>query len=100
MWTYHDLWYSPYMDPTDRYIITLGERGRLVLPAQLRHRLGLHPGDRLIVTVDAQGDLRVVSAREQARRLCGIYQDLARGRSLADELIAERREEARREDAR
>ena len=88
------------MDHSERYIITLGERGRLVLPAPLRRRLDLHPGDRLIVTVVAQGDLRVVSAREQAGRLCGIYQDLAPGRSLADELIAERREEARREDAR
>jgi hypothetical protein len=29
----------------------------------------LHPGDRLIVTVDAEGGFRVVSAREQAQRL-------------------------------
>ena len=88
------------MDHSEHYIITLGERGRLVLLAPLRRRLDLHPGDRLIVTVEAQNELRVVSAREQARRLCSIYQDLAPGRSLADELIAERREEARREDAR
>ena len=87
------------MDHSERYIITLGERGRLVLPAPVRRRLDLHPGDRLIVTVEAQGDLRIVSAREQARHLFGIYHDLAPGRSLADELITERREEARREDA-
>lgn len=45
------------------------------------------------------------SAKELARRraalreIQGLYKDLAPGRSLADELIAERREEARREDA-
>ncbi len=87
------------MKRTDRYSIALGERGRLVLPARLRQRLDLHPGDRLILTVDTEDGFRVVSAREQARRLCGLYRDLAPGRSLAEELIAERKEEARREEA-
>ncbi|HEX2171700.1 MAG TPA: AbrB/MazE/SpoVT family DNA-binding domain-containing protein, partial [Dehalococcoidia bacterium] len=71
----------------------------LVLPTRLRQRLDLRPGDRLIVTVDAEGGFRVVSARLLARRLRGPYRDLAPGRSLADELIAERREEAQREAA-
>lgn len=87
------------MNHTERYTITLGERGRLVLPARPRQRLDLQPGDRLLVTLDAEGSFRVVSAREQARRLRGRYRDLTPGRSLADELIAERREEARREAA-
>jgi AbrB family looped-hinge helix DNA binding protein len=87
------------MTHIERYAVTLGERGRLVLPAQLRRRLDLHPGDRLILTVEPEGGFRVVTARAQARRLLGLYRDLAPGRSLAGELIAERREEARREDA-
>jgi len=86
------------MDHTESYTVALGDRGRLVLPARLRHRLDLHPGDRLIVTVDAEGDVRLVSARELAGRLWGLYSHVAPGRSLADELIAERQEEARRED--
>lgn len=92
------MWYHLGMSSTERYTITLGERGRLVLPARLRQRLELQPGDRLIITTDAEGGLRAVSAREQAERLHGLYRDLAPGRSLVDELIAERREEARRED--
>jgi AbrB family looped-hinge helix DNA binding protein len=87
------------MDVAERYTIALGQRGRLVLPARLRRRLDLHPGDRLIITIDAEGGVRIVSAREQARRLYGLYRDLAPGRSLAEELIAERREETRREAA-
>ena len=87
------------MNHSGHYTITLSDRGRLVLPARLRQRLDLQPGDRLIVTVEPDGGFRVVSARELARRLWGLYRDLAPGRSLADELIAERREEARREDA-
>jgi len=86
------------MDHSENYAITLGDRGRLVLPSQLRRRLNLQTGDRLIVTVDDEGGFRVVPARELARRLLGLYRDFAPGVSLADELIAERREEARRED--
>lgn len=88
------------MAHTERYSVALGERGRLVLPAPLRRRLDLHPGDRLIVSVDADGEVRLASSRELARRLEGMYRDLAPGRSFADELIAERRAEAVREDAR
>ena len=40
----------------------------------------------------------MVTARAQARRLPGLYRDLAPGHFLARELITERREEARRED--
>jgi AbrB family looped-hinge helix DNA binding protein len=86
------------MDGSDRFTVAMGERGRLVLPARLRQRLGLQPGDRLIVTVEADGGFRVVSARDLARRARGLFRDAAPGRSLVDELIAERREAARRED--
>ena len=87
------------VDHTERYTVTLGERGRLVLPAKLRRRLDLRPGDRLLIAREAGGRFTVISARAAARRLCGLYRELAPGRSLADELIAERREDARRESA-
>lgn len=83
--------------PPDHFVAPLGDRGRVVLPSALRRQLGLRQGDRLIFIPDDQGGFRVVSAREQARRLFGVFRDLAPGRSLVDELIAERREEARRE---
>jgi AbrB family looped-hinge helix DNA binding protein len=86
--------------PTAHYSVTIGERGRIVLPAQLREELGLRPGERLIITADPEGGFRAISARERARQLFGLYRDLAPGRSLADELIAERRAEASREDTR
>jgi AbrB family looped-hinge helix DNA binding protein len=85
------------MGATEKYALVLGERGRLVLPAPLRRRLDLHTGDRLIASFDAAGEIRLLPARDLARRLCGLYRDLAPGRSLADELIAERRAEAARE---
>jgi AbrB family looped-hinge helix DNA binding protein len=97
--TVADSWYASDMDRFESYSTTLGDRGRLVLPSKLRQRLDLHPGDRLVIVVDDEGGFRVISAREVAQRVRGMYRDLTPGRSLADELIAERREEARREDA-
>ena len=86
------------MSHANLYTIALGERGRLVLPAQLRQRLDLRPGDRLIATVDGEGGIRMVPARDLARQLRGLYAERAPDRSLVDELIAERREEATREE--
>lgn len=82
----------------ETYTLTVGDRGRLVLPAPVRKELGLKKGDRVSLKVGADGEMRLISLREVARRFRGAYAHLAPGRSLVDELIAERREEARRED--
>jgi bifunctional DNA-binding transcriptional regulator/antitoxin component of YhaV-PrlF toxin-antitoxin module len=66
----------------------------------VRQRLELKEGDRLLLTVEPDGALRLVSAREVARQTRGLLQRMApdlEGRHLADELIAERRAEAARE---
>jgi AbrB family looped-hinge helix DNA binding protein len=77
--------------------IHLGAKGRLVLPAPVRKQLELEEGDRLVLTIEADGRLSVVSFKEQARKCRGLLREAAPGRSLADELIAERRVEAARE---
>jgi AbrB family looped-hinge helix DNA binding protein len=83
--------------PPEQYTIRAGERGRLVLPASLRKRIGLQEGDRLVVRVEPDNSLRLVSLTDQIRRLQGIFKDIAPGVSLAEELIQERRAEAQRE---
>lgn len=77
--------------------MTLGARGRVVLPSSVRRRLDLRDGDRLVLTVEPDGILRLTSLRRQAERLQGVYRHVAPGVRLADELIRERREEAARE---
>ncbi len=76
--------------------VQLGAQGRLVIPAKLRKALGLKPGDRLIAR---QEDDRLVLEKAGAveRRLRALFAHIPPDVSLADELIAERREEARRE---
>lgn len=84
-------------DRQDQYALHLGARGRLILPAPVRKRLGLKEGDRLVLTLEPDGTLRLASLREQVRKLRGLLKDLAPGRSLVDELIRDRRGEAARE---
>jgi AbrB family looped-hinge helix DNA binding protein len=81
------------------YQVQLGDRGRLVLPAGLRRRLKLRQGDELLVTLQADGSLRLASARQVVRETRGLYRARTGKRSLVDELIAERRKEAGRENA-
>src|SRR5690242_16137247 len=84
----------------EQYSLILGARGRLVLPAPVRARLGMKAGDRLVLTEDADGTLRLMSQHAQVERLEGAYRHLANhsgGASLVDELIAERHAEAERE---
>lgn len=76
---------------------TIGEGGRIVIPAEYRKALGLKVGE--VVMLGVVGDeLRVVSLHEAIRRdQEWVRSLLPPGRSLVDELIAERRREAARE---
>lgn len=77
--------------------VRLGARGRLVLPAAIRERLAIGEGDKLVLTVEDGRTIRITSLRDLAEQMQGILKDAASGRSLVDELIAERRKEARNE---
>lgn len=85
----------------NRFSLVVGDRGRVVLPAGARRSMGLGEGDRLILTVEKDGSARLVSARVAAREAKGILKDLLPGLatqiSLADELISDRRAEAKAE---
>lgn len=81
----------------EHHTLQLGNQGRIVLPAEVGHRLGLKQRDRLILSVEADGTLLLQGARTLAQRLQGMFADLAPGVDLADELLSDRRAEARQE---
>ena len=80
------------------YGAQMTERGRLVLPVALRRRLGLKSGERLTLTIDADGSLRMSRRIDLIRQLKGSWGPSTPGRSPVDDLLAERRREARRDD--
>ena len=71
------------------YSVVMGDRGRLVVPAELRERLNLIPGTPLVLFETSAGV--VLTTREQLKAL--VRQRLA-DRDLVGELLAERRREA------
>jgi AbrB family looped-hinge helix DNA binding protein len=72
----------------------MGDRGRLVIPAELRDRAGLTEGTALILLETPNGLVLLTRPQLQDR----VRAELA-GLDLVDELLAERRTAAAVEDA-
>lgn len=75
------------------YTVVMGDRGRIVVPADVRKRAGLAQGDTLTL-LESSGGL-VLCKREQL--LARVRSDL-RGLDLVTELLMDRRRAAHRED--
>jgi AbrB family looped-hinge helix DNA binding protein len=76
------------------YQVTMGDRGRLVIPAELRAQTGLTEGTPIVLIATPGGVLLV--SREQLKSL--VRENLS-GFDLVGELLADRRRQAIAEDA-
>ena len=74
--------------------IELDEANQITLPDSICDTLDWNPGDRIILTIETNGDIRLSRLTTQIQNLQGIFKDLAPSVSLADELIRDRRQEA------
>ena len=83
--------------PPDYARVRVDSAGRVVVPSDLRQRLGIEPGHDLILSADAQGiHLQTFEQAVQAvQETFASYR--VPGVSVVDDLIREREEEARRE---
>lgn len=75
--------------------VQIGVSGRIVIPAEFRHQLGLMPGDRIVARVE-QDQLIFEKAETIKRRLKQRYAHL-KGQKVVEDLITERRIAARQE---
>lgn len=81
---------------SDTYAVEVGPKGRIVIPAVLRRKLGLEEGSQLVAM--AEGGAVVLLPREEVKaRLRGMLAGV--NVSMADELARERRAEARAESS-
>jgi AbrB family looped-hinge helix DNA binding protein len=86
-----------YYNDMEQSRTRVNENGRIVIPASFRKALGIDAGDEVILRIE-DDELRISTMRhriERAQRL--VRKHLKPGESLVDELIAERREAAKRE---
>lgn len=95
---------APVFQPVEApgvYHVTVTDRGRLVLPAEVREKLKIRDGDRVSLTVEENGTVSLKTREVALNQLQGMFKHLApKGRFASDDLIAERRREARMDDRR
>jgi AbrB family looped-hinge helix DNA binding protein len=80
-----------------RTTLRVADGGRIVIPAEVRERLGMEVGTDLVLTVedDHATLMNAKSSRRKARQRVRKY--VPSGISLSKELMAERKAESRRE---
>jgi AbrB family looped-hinge helix DNA binding protein len=75
----------------------VAEGGRVVIPAEYRRAMGLHVGDEVVIRLEGD-ELRLTTLDQAiARAQSTVRKYVSEGRSLVEELLAERRREAERE---
>ena len=73
---------------------TIGAGGRVVIPAEHRKKLGMKSGDEVIVALE-HDEVRILTPAAAIRRAQALVRRyVPKERSLAAELIRERREES------
>ncbi len=80
-----------------RAVVRVDAQGRLLVPKELRDAVDMRPNEKVTLLVE-DGEIRIVTveaATQRIREIAARYP--TPGRSLVDELIAERRAEAARE---
>jgi AbrB family looped-hinge helix DNA binding protein len=78
--------------------VRVDSAGRVVIPAEIRHHIGIEPGQDLILSEDGQG-LRLQTFAQAVKAVQEAFAPYRiPGVSVVDELIREREEEARREN--
>lgn len=83
------------MENVVRTKVTQG--GRIVIPAEMRRRLGIEVGEDVSIALDGES-LRIVTQKESTKRAQELVRKMIpEDVSLVDELIADRRREAANE---
>lgn len=71
--------------------VQLGQKGRVVIPKEIRDLLEVSEGDELLFVIQ-DSEVKLTTRKALIRKLRGAFK--IEGRSMVDELLAERREEA------
>ena len=85
------------MSKPQQRLVQVAENGRMNLPADVRRALGLNGSGRVILTQDENGVMLTTAdhALKRIRALAAPFKP--EGRSVVDELLADRREETSRD---
>jgi AbrB family looped-hinge helix DNA binding protein len=83
---------------TKTFHAKIANDGRVVIPAPFRKQPGFHPGDTVVIEQDGDA-VKISSYAQVLKEIQGFFRQYVKpGRSMVDELIAERRAEAAQEE--
>ena len=82
------------MTMSDTSVVSVGPKGRVVIPAEIRRELGIREGSELVALVEGEAVVLVPRSAIKAR-LRSIFAGV--DGSMREELIAERRADAARD---
>ncbi|MBU2620814.1 MAG: AbrB/MazE/SpoVT family DNA-binding domain-containing protein [Proteobacteria bacterium] len=77
-------------------IVTVSSKGWVVIPSLFRRQIGLKPGMKMVVT---ETDGKIILTPQSGDPVDMLYGKLSDGESLTDALLADRKEEIKREKA-
>jgi len=81
------------------HMVRVDSKGRVVLPLMLRKRLGVDKGGDLFLSISGQG-IRLESTEQRIREaITDIQESFTDADYRLDDFLAERKEEARKDDA-
>jgi bifunctional DNA-binding transcriptional regulator/antitoxin component of YhaV-PrlF toxin-antitoxin module len=77
--------------------IRIAENGRMVLPRSARNALGVTGAGVVVLSIDGD-DVKLTSMRQCIKRAQDLYRQHATNDLSVDDFLAERRDEAARDD--
>ncbi|MEO8639260.1 MAG: AbrB/MazE/SpoVT family DNA-binding domain-containing protein [Chloroflexota bacterium] len=81
---------------SDTNLLSVGPKGRVVIPVEIRRRLGIAEGSQLVALVEGDGVLLLPRSAVR-ERLRGMFTNVRT--SMAKELVRDRRAAAKRESS-
>ena len=82
------------------FSVKLEKSGRILLPAEIRRKLSLQPGEDVLISANDDTVMVIGNRAAAIRRVQQRFRAFAPGRILSEELIVERRAEAEQEEKR
>ncbi|MCX5831006.1 MAG: AbrB/MazE/SpoVT family DNA-binding domain-containing protein [Deltaproteobacteria bacterium] len=76
-------------------VITVSGKGQIVIPREVRRRLQILPGRKLLIKVEGDSAVMTLLPDDPVAHFCGIFKE---GPSLTEGLLEERRKERDDED--
>lgn len=75
------------------YNVTVGENGRMIIPALFRKTLGLKQGDEVKVKLSDDNDIIIHTPRQSLTKLQNLIKENSKSKSYVEDLFEMRRSE-------